>query len=82
MNDNRKRRNLQGKAAMNIEKEIQENNASLVYCDICNLNGRKTVLASYDSKTTYGIWAYLCGDCFLNVGHRQRTKPNKEVENG
>lgn len=37
-------------------------------CDICKtLYGVKTT-AYYDARTTAGIWAYLCDDCFEEYG--------------
>ena len=32
-------------------------------CEIC-----REKEARYDSKTTYGPWAYLCKDCYGKVG--------------
>ena len=31
-------------------------------CDICSKE------AHYDSKISYGAWAYLCPECLANIG--------------
>jgi hypothetical protein len=35
----------------------------LPQCDIC-----KERIGAYDGKTTYGPWAYMCEECFEEVG--------------
>jgi len=41
--------------------------SSLPYCDICKQNGDE-VAASYDAKTKFGIWGYLCEDHYAEYG--------------
>ncbi len=37
-------------------------------CDICEGLGLKRADASYDGKTIYGSWAWMCEGCFKVYG--------------
>lgn len=42
--------------------------ASLPECDLCKSEGKPPEQASYDGKTVFGPWAFMCESHWLLVG--------------
>jgi len=59
---------LQEEDEMKQKEELVEYFTNKFKCDICHHNGKEDIPAIYDAKTTYGMWAYLCEDCFRRIG--------------